>query len=538
MLLRAGGIRGSSAEAQTDSKNNQVDTPSALTWNQQRNMANNAVYRDQSKLDYLPAFNDTIVGRIDKISLAVAAIVGVFGILYFSLAPAAMSTEVKIGSEQLSGYTCNMIASVTRQTVFLSDFKESSVVTPAESRAMISKFNSEIEAFAMSSGSVPLLGRYYGGSGIQWPFQLSNIELKYDNTLFDTHDDCIKAARGQPTICTLRAVSHPLNSMDIGPGDPQTGARNSTVSCNSEIRCSSLKGTVTNIDDKYYFGQLFINQALLANPAVGQCNNQANVSLCTNIISNCASLERFRAGFEDLARKFVFTPEALCQPFVKNPPYICTKSLPPSVPSILSQALAFFTSALAAAKTALAFSTKMRHKYHNKAPSNDDGGPGTNCDVKAPEGASKPPDISVEMRSFKEEPFDKGSSSRFDRIQTQMNRFEAELADILHALSSGRGMQDGPSAMRPPPDPQEVAASDADVSQAPHRAQARVIGALAPERFRAKLLAPRASAQQGSHAGNPPNVSLPDALEIPQTPPRGRSRSRGGYAGNDGSRDA
>jgi hypothetical protein len=150
-------------------------------------------------------------------------------------------------------------------------------------------------------------------------------------------------------------------------------------------------------------------------------------------------------------------------------------------------------------------------------------------------------DTSVEMRSFKEEPFDKGSSSRFERIETHMNRFEArfksfeteqaEILGILQDLSNtinGRAMQ-------------EVAASDAVVSETPHRAQARVIDALSPQRYftsKAKLLAPRASAQQGSHAGNSRNVSLPDALEIPQTPSRGRSRSRGRYAGNDGARDA
>jgi hypothetical protein len=166
-----------------------------------------------------------------------------------------------------------------------------------------------------------------------------------------------------------------------------------------------------------------------------------------------------------------------------------------------------------------------------------DGGPGINGDVKAQKGASKPSDISVEMRSFQEEPFDKASSIRIKRIETQMNRFEAivsarfksfeaeqaEILVILQELSNtinGRAMQ-------------EVAASDADVSQAPHRDQARVIGALAPDRSRPKLLAPRASAQQGSRAGNPPNV-----LEIPQMPPHGRSSSRGRYAGNGGSRDA
>jgi hypothetical protein len=76
-------------------------------------MANNAAYRDLSKLDYLPAFNDTTVGRIDKMSLVVAAIVGVFGLLYFSLAPGAMSVVVETGSKQLPGYNCKMIASIT-----------------------------------------------------------------------------------------------------------------------------------------------------------------------------------------------------------------------------------------------------------------------------------------------------------------------------------------------------------------------------------------------------------------------------------------
>ena len=120
--------------------------------------------------------------------------------------------------------------------------------------------------------------------------------------------------------------------------------------------------------------------------------------------------------------------------------------------------------------------------------------------------------------------FEADQNARFTRIEAE----QAEILDILQDLSNtinGRAMQ-------------EFAASDAVVSETPHRVQARVIGALAPDRSKAKLLAPRASAQQGSRAGNPPNVSLPDVLEIPQTPPRGRSRSRGRYAGNDGARDA
>jgi hypothetical protein len=483
-------------------------------------MANNAVYRDQSKLDYLPAFNDTTVDRIDKISLVVAAIVGVFGLLYFSLAPAAMSTEVKIGSEQLSGHTCNMIASITRETQLLSTPSNQGNVPLQESIAKVSDYNSQTLALAVSIGLSLFSPNDNPSFKVDWPWMFvdpSNIyggsvaTLKYENILLDTYDGCLAAVRAQPATCKMKSSKH------FG----------TTPECDLELSCSTALGLLRD----FRFASLNVKQPVLSDPAVGQCNNQANISSCTNIGSNCASLERFRAGYEDKLRTIFLTPEVLCQPFVKNPPYVCSKSVMPSVPSILSQALAFFTSALAAAKTALFFSSEMRHKCQNKAPSKDDGAPGTNGDVKAQKGASKPSDISVEMRPFQEEPFDKGSSSRFERIETQMKRFETEQAEILGILQelsntiNGRAMQ-------------EVAASDADVSQAPHRDQARVISALAPDRSRAKLLAPRASAQQGSRAGNPPNVSLPDVLEIPQTPPRGRSSSRGRYAGNDGSRDA
>jgi hypothetical protein len=491
-------------------------------------MANAAVYRDQSKLNYLPAFNDTTVGRIDKISLAVAAIVGLFGILYFSLAPAAMSTEVVIGSEQLSGYKCKMIASITRETPMFSTPGLQGNIPSQESIAKVSDFNSQTLALAVSIGLSLFIPNNNPSFAVDWPWMYPDPHgrlggnghlLKYDNVLLDTYDGCLAAVRAKPITCTLKSNGPNYNGKQ----------------CELELFSSTALGLLRDAR----IAGLSVNQTVLSDPAVGRCNNQVNVSACLNI-ANCASLERFRAGLEDKLRTIIFTPEALCQPFVKNPPYICTKSLPPSVPSILSQALAFFTSALAAAKTALFFSTEMRHKCHNKAPNKDDGGPGTNGDVKAQKGASKPSDISVEMRSFQEEPFDKGSSSRFERIETQMHRFEArfkifetEQAEILDILQDLRNTINGRAI-------QEVAASDAYVSQAPHRTttQARVISALAPDRSRPKLLAPRASAQQGGHAGNPPNVSLPDVLEILQTPPRRQLGSRGRYAGKDGSRDA
>jgi hypothetical protein len=88
-------------------------------------MANEPHYRDQSKLDYLPAFNDRIVVRIDRVALAAAVAVGLFGILYFSLAPAAMSTDVTIGTVQQDGYLCIMIGVRIHNTKCLDLFGSS-----------------------------------------------------------------------------------------------------------------------------------------------------------------------------------------------------------------------------------------------------------------------------------------------------------------------------------------------------------------------------------------------------------------------------
>jgi hypothetical protein len=154
--------------------------------------------------------------------------------------------------------------------------------------------------------------------------------------------------------------------------------------------------------------------------------------------------------------------------------------------------------------------------------------------------AGNPPDISVEMQPFQEDPLIRHCLARIDRIEAQMNAGfksfktdHAEILDILQELSLVLGSEGIPE------DKQNLNARKGEPKQSCSGVtQARVIGALAPDRSRPKSLAPRASAQQGSHAGNPLNVSLPDVLEIPETPPRGRSRSRGSNAGNYGSRDA
>jgi hypothetical protein len=329
-------------------------------------MANEPQYRDQSKLDYLPAFNDITVVRIDRTSLGVAAIVGLFGIFYFSLAPGAMSTDVAIGSVQPNGYQCKMIASITRETEIFSTYAPGTIPIQ-ESRAKISDFNSQILAFAVSSGFVPLLLQRLAPPGVSmplWPFQLSSsgsYKLKYGNTLFDTYEDCLATARAEPT-CTLK---------DAVLTDIQISAQPFTTAsvCVSEMFCSSFKGKVFS---QFSFGALYVNRTLLADSAVGRCNNQANASSCFNINSNCESLERFRASYEDTIRKIVFTPELLCQPFFDNPPYICTKAVPPSVPSILSQSFSFFTAAIAAMKATLYAAAKMLHT-HSKVEDQDSG---------------------------------------------------------------------------------------------------------------------------------------------------------------------
>jgi hypothetical protein len=190
--------------------------------------------------------------------------------------------------------------------------------------------------------------------------------------------------------------------------------------CRTDILCSSFNGKVSlhwAMDKQEYLSRseygklrLHIDAARLADPAIGQCNNEAIVASCSNITSHCASLERFRAGFVDKMQKIVLTPELICEPFIDNPPYICSKKLSPNVPSILSQALAFFTGALAATKMALFFCAEMRHNCRNKSPSR----PGTIGDVKVQKVAPNLSDTSAEMRSFEDERQPSSISDRID----------------------------------------------------------------------------------------------------------------------------
>ncbi len=335
-----------------------------------KQMASDTIrYRDHTKLDYVPPFNDATVARIERIAIFVAVLVGLFGVLYFSLAPAAKSNDAKVSSVQLfDGYNCKMISSVTRIIdifTFSTNAVDSGTIPLQDSLANVSDFNSQVVALAVSQSFNGLvLNNRLPAVATPWSFQIPNNvmsstttnQLKYVNLHFDSYADCLTAARGQ-TACRLQSERAIKYSTTRDPNGPLA------TECAADIRCSSLNSKAI------YLGNLpiLVNRTVLGDPEFGQCNNQANVSACQNILANCESLKRFVAGYDEIFRKVVFTPELLCQPFFDNPPYICTKAVSPSVPSILSQSFAFTTAALAVVKTALFFALKILHeRSHSK----------------------------------------------------------------------------------------------------------------------------------------------------------------------------
>ena len=294
-------------------------------------MANEPQYRDLAKLiPYIPPFNDDVVVRIDRVSMTSAAIVGLFGILYFSLAPAATSTLIEVSSVRISGYNCKMISAVTRQIDAFHVISDK----------IFDDFDAEVVAASKSLKVTAQSGSIYG--------LLGKSVLNYENAMFETYEACLATAKAD-TTCKWLPSSYKLSSSP-GPVYP---------SCLTNILCSSFNGKIW-----YYLAGnggaiLQVNQTLLADPAYGKCNNQANVSACSNINENCQGLGQFLATFEDKIRKIVLTPEVICKPYLDYPPYICSKSQALNVPSILSQSLAFATSALAAVKAISFMVVKM-----------------------------------------------------------------------------------------------------------------------------------------------------------------------------------
>lgn len=300
-------------------------------------MSNEPRFRDLSKLDYIPSFNDQTVARIQRVSLISAICAGLFGILYFSLAPAAMSTIVEVSIAPLSGQDCKMISSVSRS---IKTFEQDNVagVNPKKS---LDDWSVEVE----KAGESLRLSTYSPGPSHN---QLQPSNLKYENVLFDSYEACLNSAKIH-TFCEW------TTSTQV-PGYISDG-------CSSSISCSSLtlNGLMQLTTDRVRFG-FDSRKTLLEDPRYGKCNEKANVTTCTNINENCQGLSDYLSAYQELMKQFVLRPESICQPFLKNPPYLCSKAASLNVPSILSQSFSFATAALAGVQTICFFLVQMLRK--------------------------------------------------------------------------------------------------------------------------------------------------------------------------------
>ena len=301
-------------------------------------MSNEPRFRDLSKLDYIPSFNDQTVARIQRVSLVSAICAGLFGILYFSLAPAAMSTIVEVSTAPLSGQDCKMISAVSRS---IKTFEQDNVAG-VNSKKSLDDWSVEVEK-AGESLRLSTFSYFPGPSHNQ--LQPSN--LKYENVLFDSYEACLNSAKIH-TFCKW-------TTSIIAPGHSD--------GCSSSLSCSSLtlNGLMQLTTDRVQFG-FDSRKTLLEDPRYGKCNEKANVTTCTNINENCQGLSDYLSTYQELIQRFVLRPESICQPFLKNPPYLCSKTASLNVPSLLSQSFSFATTALAGVQTLCFFLVQMLRK--------------------------------------------------------------------------------------------------------------------------------------------------------------------------------
>jgi hypothetical protein len=310
-------------------------------------MSNDPSFRDLSHIQYLEYLDEVSVARIEKISVASAAALGLFGLLYFSLAPSAQSSVVEISSTTVPGSTCKMLAKVSMSyDPFLeTGYKEGPGIVPLDSR-----YAFLAESKGSKIGAI-LSPAYEDNWQVFFPKQM----LIYRNTLFNSYSDCLSAAKVQ-TKCVWSEFAKFEGQSD----------------CNGAMKCSGFGSDAylslqTQIGASITFS---FNQSVLDDPKLGACPIQAQPSSCFRLEA-CAGLEKYIAAFTELVKKYILTPELLCEPFLNNPPYACVKSVPLTIPSILSQSFAFASSALAASKLFMLFLVK----YFRKVPK-------TECELK------------------------------------------------------------------------------------------------------------------------------------------------------------
>ena len=334
---------------------------------------NQAQYRDLSLSNpFLPGFSEIVIVRIERVSIAIAFMAGLFGILYFSLAPSAATTAIEISRVQLAGYNCKMISGTSRA---INPFPNAYSSLP--NREALMNFSDNLvqagKAISIQNSNFP--NGYCMSDCGESIFNQRNFlydqVLEYENVQFDYYDDCLAQAEFS---CTYVDIPQGSSCPQVESG--------SWPELKSSISCKSLKGklqlapktsTGSNMQIKYLWASL-LNETL----GFGECNNQfvklQNLTTCSNVQNqHCRGLTKFLSSFERLLENMI-TPATICLPFLDNPPYLCKKTEPLSVPSILSQSLAFTTSALALANTLLFFATKMHHKWKSTAQVADNSG--------------------------------------------------------------------------------------------------------------------------------------------------------------------
>lgn len=300
-------------------------------------MANDPRFRDLSKLDYIPPFDTQTVARIQRIALISAVIAGLFGILYFSLAPAAMTTVVEVSRAPQSGQDCKMISAVSRvvRTV-INNNNGIGVISRKVLQDLFVEVRNAGKSLELNTVS----------DQVEWS------SFHYENFFFDTYEACLNSAKVHTTCKWSSSERWDLFSDN----------------CLSYFVCSSPTPNGLMFLATGGSGGLFSfvsNATLLADPRYGNCNQTANVTACRNINENCDGLRKYIFSYQQLIKQYVLTPEIICRPFLKNPPYLCSRTSSVNVPSVLSQSFSFASTALFGVSTVCFFAVKLLRKVRS-----------------------------------------------------------------------------------------------------------------------------------------------------------------------------
>jgi hypothetical protein len=323
-------------------------------------MANEPRYRDLSGNPYLEYFDEITVERIEKVALAGAAVLFLFGIFYFSLAPAAFLETLEISKEEIPGFSCRMTSPITRIVDLFSqrDKQEIGLV----STVALSSFKASVKSlgdsgifFTSNFPTSTLISIDVLTSDSEITKMLRSQSIKIESLQFETHSDCMKSTTRSP-VCEWSSA--PYTGFVF---DGRIYNRDAQPLCVFIPSCSSFNGQakfIPFVPKESPIPAIIVNFSATADPSIGRCSNQFNKSDCSSGIEHCESIRSYQKAFQSAMQNFILTPEVLCHPFLRNPPYLCTRRGPQTIPSILSQSAALASSALVFFKLAMFFIVK------------------------------------------------------------------------------------------------------------------------------------------------------------------------------------